>query len=85
MAVAAKTSMLDKTIDMIQILNDDELEAIQSVARIFIMNPQIDRPYQRLSEEQLIARIDASLENVRKGLYEDADKVEADLIAEFDL
>lgn len=63
---AAKTTMLDKTIDMLQILNDNELEAIQSVARVFIMNPQIDRPYQGLSEEQLLARVDASLENVEK-------------------
>ena len=85
MAIAAKTSMLDKTIDMLQVLNDNELEAIQSVARVFILNPQINRPYQGLSEEQLLARVDASLKNIEKGLYEDAEKVEADLIAEFDL
>ena len=85
MEAVANTSVLDSTIDMLQMLNDHELQAIQSVARVFIMKPQIERPYQPLSEDQLLARVDAALEHVSAGLYENAEDIEKELISEFGL
>ena len=85
MEAVASTSILDRTVDMLQMLNDNELQAIQTVAKIFIMKPQVMRPYQPLSEEQLLAHVDTALEHVSAGLYEDAENVEKELISEFGL
>ena len=85
MEAVANTSILDSTIDMLQMLNDNELQAIQSVARVFIMKPQVMRPYQPLSEEQLLSHVDTALEHVSAGLYENAEDVEKELISEFEL
>lgn len=85
MDAAAKSSVFDSTVDMLQLLNDEELEAIQSVARVFIMNPQVQRPYRHLTEDEMISRVDLALTHVWAGLYEDAEAVEAEIAAEFDL
>lgn len=85
MAVATKPSILDNTVDMIQMLNDDELQAIQSVARVFIAKPNSDRIYKPLTEDQIVKRIDASLEQVSAGMYEDSEIAEQEIIAEFGL
>ena len=85
MKAVASTSVLDSTVDMLQMLNDNELQAIQSVAKVFIMKPQVMRPYQPLSEEQLLARVDTALEHISDGLYEDAEDVEKELISELGL
>ena len=77
MEALADTSVLDSTIDMLQMLNDNELQAIQSLAA--------ERPYQPLSGDQLLDRVDTALEHVSAGLYEDAEDVEKELVSEFGL
>ena len=84
-AAKEKSSELDYTISMLELLNDTELQAIQSVARIFIANPNVARPYQPMSEDQLLARIDTALEHIDAGLCQDAEVVEKELAAEFGL
>ena len=83
MGLAMKSSTYDATIDMLQLLNDSELSAIQSVAKVFIINPSVARPYQPLTEEQLLERIDTALKHINEGLYEDTELVEESLRAEF--
>ncbi len=83
MGLAMKSSTYDITVDMLQLLNDNELSAIQSVAKVFIMNPNVERPYQPLTEEQLLERVDTALQHVKEGLYEDVESVEDSIRSEF--
>ena len=66
-------------------LTYEELTAVNSVVEAFISDRSAANPYRPLSEEQLIERIDLSLEHVAQGLCQDSEKMEAELTAEFDL
>lgn len=79
-------SALDRTISMIQLLSDSDIEAVQVIVQALYEKTQLsDAIYKPQTEEQLLARIDASIEHGKNGLYEDAEKVEKDLIKEFNL
>ena len=66
-------------------LTYEELTAVNSIVEAFISDRSAANPYHPLSEEQLIERIDLSLKHVAQGLCQDSEKMEAELIAEFDL
>lgn len=66
-------------------LTFEELTAVNSVVETFLSDRSAANPYHPLSEEQLIERIDLSLEHAAQGLCQDSEKMEAELIAEFDL
>ena len=89
MAMAARdlrwATELEKTNAMMLELTEDELQAIQSVAKVFIMNPSIERPYRPLSEEQLFQRINMAIKHAEQGQCRDSAEVEADLSKEFGL
>ena len=63
----------------------EELTAVNSVVEAFISDRSAANPYHPLTEEQLIERIDLSLEHVAQGLCQDSEEMEAELIREFDL
>ena len=86
-------SQLDYTYDLLSGLSDDELEAVQKVALVFIkrntekMASHSTRdivPFQPQTEEQLFERIDRSLAQVDAGLCEDLDDVVNEMLAEFE-
>ena len=70
---------------MMQELTQDELRAIQGVAKVFIMSPSADTPYRPLTEEQLCARIDQSLAHARRGQVQDVEDADIELMSEFGL
>ena len=83
-------SMLDITYDLLTRLTDDELNAVQTVARAFIVNNRDYHsdertesfvPFKAQSEEQLLKRIDHSLKQIEEGNYQDAEEVEEELLA----
>lgn len=78
-------STLDTTISMIQLLSDSDLEAIQGIAKAFLAKTNGTSVYEPQTEEQLLARIDASIEHAKQGIYEDIEKVERELVQEFGL
>ena len=63
----------------------EELTAVNSVVEAFISDRSAANPFHPLTEEQLIERIDLSLEHVAQGLCQDSEEMEAELIREFDL
>ena len=82
-------SQLDYTYDLISSLTDDELEAVQAIAIAFIKKDRAPyiaesrtsiHPFQPQTEEQLLARIDRSLEQISMGLYRDVESVEDELL-----
>ena len=85
MDIVQERSLLDSTIEMLGYLNNEELAAIQSVARAFISKSSEEEHYRPLTEEELTARIDASLADIAAGRYKDADVVVAELRKEFGL
>lgn len=86
-------SQLDYTYDLLSGLSDDELEAVQKVALVFIKRNTEKMashstgdlvPFQPQTEEQLFERIDRSLAQVDAGLCEDLDDVVNEMLAEFE-
>ena len=67
-----KTDILDDTIGMLRELNLDELEAIRSVINVIVRKE--DNYYKPLTEEELIARVDKSLDLEHDGFAMDAEK-----------
>lgn len=78
-------STLDTTISMIQLLSDSDLEAIQGIAKAFLAKTNETAVYKPQTEEQLLARVDVSIEHAKRGMHEDVEIVESELIREFGL
>lgn len=76
-------SILKETIEMLGELSDYELQAVQSIIRVIITKQ--DEYYRPLSEKELYARIDRSLEQVDAGLAIESELVEKELLSEFGL
>ena len=81
----AMRSELDQTIDILESMTDEELQAVRNVAVIIINKKPIDRPFRKLSEEDFLAHVDEGLSELNAGLGEDSDLVDAEIAAEFDL
>lgn len=79
-------STLDSTISMMQLLSDSDIKAVQGIVQaLYVKNEAASEIYKPQTETQLLQRIDASLDDIKNGLYEDADKVEEDLRKAFAL
>ena len=86
-------SQLEYTYDLLTGLSDDELEAVQRVAIVFLKKNREHMiseksetviPFQPQTEEQLLARIDRSIAQIDAGLCEDLDSVVNEMLAEID-
>ena len=86
-------SQLDYTYNLLTGPTDDELEAVQAVAIAFLKKDRsiksinkgnTDILFQAQTEDQLIARIDKSLEQIKEGKFQDADEFVKELYAEID-
>ena len=75
------SAMLNNTKQMLDILGDDQLQAINMVARTFIM----DSPFRPKTEEELLERIDRSLEHTQPEDCFDVDEMCDELIVELGL
>ena len=83
-------SQLDYTYDLISGLSDDELEAVQKVAIVFL-NRKVEHsssdvivPFQPQTEEQLFARLDHSIAQINPDTCEDLEDVVAQMMSEID-
>ena len=67
-----KTDILNDTINMLQELNIDELEAVRSIINVIVRKE--DNYYKPLTEAELIARVDKSLALEHDGFAMDAEE-----------
>ncbi|MBQ7658414.1 MAG: hypothetical protein IJS16_05465 [Butyrivibrio sp.] len=70
------------TVSMLRLLTDDELDAIQSVAKVFISVKKNDNPFSPKTEDELWASVEEGLKQADEGIYEDAETVEAEIMEE---
>ncbi len=83
-------SQLDYTYDLLSGLTDDELEAVQEVAIVFIKRKKgaassdSIAPFQPQTEEQLLARIDHSIAQIDPDSCEDLDAVVTEMMSGID-
>ena len=75
----------ESTISLLQQLSDDELFAIQGVAKAFIKSANSNRIFKPQTEDELLMRVDTSIANGKDGYYQDAAVAEEELRAEFGL
>ena len=80
-----RRSEYDQTVDVLQSMTDEELQAIRTIATIIINKKMIDRPFRKLSEEEFLAHVDEGIAELDEGLGEESSKVNAEIAAEFGL
>ena len=75
----------DRIVTRLRRLSPKQLDVVQAVVdTLEHQNAENVILFQPQTEEQLLARIDQSLPQIDAGLYEDADDVVAELLAEID-
>ena len=58
----SSSPVLDNTKMMLEVLNEDEINAVQGVAKAFLMNS----PFMPKTEEELVKRIDGFYRRIRR-------------------
>lgn len=79
----SKAAVLEDTINMMRNLDLDELEAVRSVINVIVHKE--DNFYKPLSEAELIARVDKSLDLEYDGLAMDAEEFGQQLMETYGL
>ncbi|MBO5577207.1 MAG: hypothetical protein J5956_13060 [Ruminococcus sp.] len=82
-AVIDNNPAMENTIEMLSLLNETELAAVNAVIKAFVSKSNDNNPFQPLSENQLIERIDKALASAEKGMYKNSDDFEKELLVEF--
>ena len=87
-----KNRVLEDTIDMLRSLDENELEALQSVIKVFLAKDKdedydelVKDYYKPLSKAELIERIDRGIAEADAGLATDAFQFSRELRLEFGL
>ena len=78
-------SELDLTIDVLESMTDEELQAVRTVAVIIMNKKVVDRPFRRLTEQEFFAHVDEGLSELEAGLGEESDLVDAEVASEYGL
>ena len=74
---ARKMSELEKTIDLLEEMDDDQLQAIQSVAKILMLRKADNDIMTPKTEDQLLAQIDHSLAQIQAGRLVDTEEFDS--------
>lgn len=83
--VQRQEGQYDRIVTRLRRLSPKQLDVVQAVVdTLEHQNAENVVLFQPQTEEQLLARIDQSLSQIDAGLYEDADDVVAELLAEID-
>lgn len=83
--VQRQEGQYDRIVTRLRRLSPKQLDVVQAVVdTLEQQNAENVVLFQPQTEEQLLARIDQSLSQIDAGLYEDADDVVAELLAEID-
>ena len=86
----ADLSQLDYTLDLISCLSDDELEAVQKIAIVFINNKKENNstdniaPFQKQTEGDLLLRVDHSVAQINSAHCEDLEDVYNEMMSGID-
>ena len=72
MDTALRGTKLNDIMAMLSMLNDTELNAVNSVVTAFITNKPGDNPYKPMTEEMLFEDIDEGISEADQGMQEDA-------------
>ena len=69
-------STFEATVSMLEMLSENDLKVIQSVAAAFLEKYEM---YQPQTEDQLLARIDTAIEHAQQGMLRDAKDISKEL------
>ena len=83
---ARKVSELEKTIDLLEAMDDEQLQAMQVVAKILVFKKPADHPFfRKLTEAEFFEEVDASIAEADSGKLEDTEIMEARLAEKYGL
>ncbi len=82
-AIINQDASMENTIDMLSMLSENELAAVNAVIRAFVSNQNDNNPFSAKTEQQLFEKIDRALANADMGLYKDSEEFEKELLEEF--
>ena len=66
------SAVLDRTKQMMDLLGDEQLEAIQSVAKAFLKQKEEDSPFRPVTKAQILEDIQGSKEDFSANRAQDA-------------
>ena len=66
---------------MLEYLNEEELQAIQSVARVFIAQSEALSPFRPKTEKEMIASVDRGIAQADRGEGQDALEALEEIVA----
>ena len=79
-------SELEKTIDLLEEMDDEQLQAMQAVAKILVFKkPNEDAFFRKLTEEEFFAEVDASIAEADAGRLENTADMEARIAGKYGL
>ena len=79
-------SELEKTIDLLEEMDDEQLQAMQVVAKILVFKKPADNAFfRKLTEEEFFEEVDASITEADAGKLEDTKVVETRLAEKYGL
>lgn len=81
----AERSPLDRTIDLISNMTDEELLALESVAKVILIRKPAEHPYHRLTKDEFFSDVDAGIAEADLGMLEDAGVIADEVAAELGL
>ena len=85
MGYAADKTLLDKTIEMLKTLNDQQLSEVHSMLTALVPDDDDDGFFRPLTEEEFFKRVDEGLDDIKHGRYEEIAAAEKKLREEFGL
>jgi len=79
-------SELEKTIDLLEGMDDEQLQAMQIVAKILVFKkPRPNAFFRKLTEEEFFEEVDASIAEADAGELEDTEAMEARMAGKYGL
>lgn len=82
-AVINYDASMENTIDMLSMLSENELAAVNAVIKAFVSNSKGDSTFSAKTEQQLFEKIDKALANADRSSYIDSEAFEKELLEEF--
>ena len=79
---ANNNTIMKSTIEILSLLNETELTAVNAIIKAYISRPNKEKPFSTSLEQELYDMIDKALANADKGVCKDAEGFEKELLSE---
>lgn len=72
-------STYDSTVAMLDLLSEDDLEAVNGIVKRLVLKAQEDNPYKKLSKNEMLSQLAEARQYIKDGKFKTGDQVAEDL------